>query len=240
MTNRAPDGSYSIAHYLDGQLQSVIRKDFSGTQLSQTSHTYDAHGRQNTASDARNGTTTFSYDDVDRVISVTSPAPGTGQGQQTTSYTHDYAGHITRTIHADGTSLTNEYFTTGELKKTTGSRVYPVEYKYDSQGRMTNMTTWKGYPSSGSAATTWKYDAYRGFLTNKVYDGHTNGIAYTYTKAGRLRTRAWERGITTTYVTNAAGDTVQTSYSDGATSNVVYNLDRPGPAHQHRRWGRKS
>jgi RHS repeat-associated protein len=90
------------------------------------------------------------------------------------------------------------------------------------------MITWTNFASRlGAATTTWKLDAYRGFMTNKVYaDG--KGPSYAYTPAGRMRTRTWARGITTTYNTNAAGDTVGMTYSDGTTSNVVYNLDRLG------------
>ena len=48
-------------------------------------------------------------------------------------------------------------------------------------------------------------------MTNKIYnDG--NGTVYSHTKAGRLKTRAWARGVTTTYETNALGDTIQITY----------------------------
>ena len=108
-----------------------------------------------------------------------------------------------------------------------GSRVYPVSYSYDSQGRRKTLTTWTNFASqSGAATTTWNYDTNRGFLLSKVYaDG--KGTTNSYTPAGRLRTRAWARGVTTTYHTNAAGDIVATTYSD-STPAVTNNLDRLG------------
>jgi RHS repeat-associated protein len=227
VTNTAPDGSYALSHFLNGQLQSVTRKNSAGTQIGKTSYTYDAHGRQQTVVDARNGATTHAYNDADQVTSLTTPAPGNGQSPLTTSYTHDWAGRIIRTVLPDGTSVTNEYWLTGELKKNFGSRTYPVQYGYDAQGRRTNMITWKNFAAdSGNATTVWKYDGYRGFLTNKVYDDGI-GPSYTYTPAGKLRTRTWARGLVTTYHTNAAGEIFATTYSDG-TPAVTNNFDRLG------------
>src|SRR5438105_11859173 len=94
---------------------------------------------------------------------------------------------------------------------------------------MKTMKTWQNYAgNSGSATTTWSYDQYRGFLTGKTYDGGAAGPAYTYTAAGRLATRVWARGITTTYSYNAAGDQSAIAYSDGVTPAVGYSYDRRG------------
>jgi hypothetical protein len=56
-----------------------------------------------------------------------------------------------------GASVTNEWYDTGQIKRTTGSRTYPVEFSYDYAGRKQTMKTWQSYPSSGAAVTTWKY-----------------------------------------------------------------------------------
>ncbi len=227
VTNVTIEGATTVNHFLHGLLQSVTRKDNAGNQLSVVNHYYDAHGRRYASTDARNGTTYYTYNDADRVISTISPMPGTGGGAQTTSYEHDWAGRVTRTVLPDGTSVTNEYHPTGELKKTYGSRTYPVEYGYDAQGRRTNMTTWKSFAAdSGRAITRWKYDGYRGFMTNKVYDDGL-GPFYSYTPGGRLRTRTWARGVVTTYHTNALGETFATTYSD-ATPAVTNQFDRLG------------
>jgi YD repeat-containing protein len=96
------------------------------------------------------------------------------------------ACHLLLEGWSSSTSVTNEFYTNGLLKKTTGSRTYPEQYMYNAQGRRTNTTTWQDYGGgTGAAVTTWLYDGYRGFLTNKVYaDG--KGPSYTYTAAGRL------------------------------------------------------
>ena len=137
------------------------------------------------------------------------------------------SGRTWKVTLPDNTSVTNEYFANGLLKKTYGSRTYPVEYTYDAQGRMQTMKTWQNFAAnSGTATTTWYYDVYRGWLTNKVYaDG--KGTIYTNTAAGRLKSRTWARGINTIYSYNNAGDLSGVDYSDN-TSDVANAYDRRG------------
>ncbi len=112
----------------------------------------------------------------------------------------------------------------GLLTNTFGSRTYPVSYSYDAQGRMKTMKTYKNFAAnSGVATTTWNYDAYRGWLTNKVYDD-SHGPSYTYTPAGRLLARIWARGVGTTNGYNVAGDLLSVSYSDA----TLGYIDRRG------------
>ena len=92
---------------------------------------------------------------------------------------------------------------------------------------MKSLKTWRTYPNSGTATNTWNYDGYRGFLTNKTFaDG--KGPNYTYSPGGRFLTRTWARGIVTTYTNNNAGEVIGIGYSDGATTNLVFGLDRLG------------
>jgi len=69
----------------------------------------------------------------------------------------------------------------------------------------------------------------RGWLASKTYNnGSVNGPSYSYTPAGRLASRLWARGVTTTYTTNTAGDLLSISYSDGMTPGVTNAYDRLG------------
>jgi RHS repeat-associated protein len=216
----AADGSTTISAYQNDRLISVVRKDALGSQLSSLSYAYDSHGRQQTVTDARTGATTYTYDDGDRLISVS------GNGQ-TTAYGHDSMGRQTSITLPDGGVVTNIYFPTGELQKSWGARTYPVEHTYDYAGRMKTMKTWRNFAgNSGTAVTTWNYDPNRGLLTSKRYDDN-QGPDYTYTPAGRLLTRTWARGVTTTYAYNNAGELVSVDYSDN-TPDVTYTFDRRG------------
>ena len=62
VTNKPPDGSSVVSHFQFNRLLSTTRKDSAGVQIGQTVYTYDPHGRQATATDARNGTTSYTYD----------------------------------------------------------------------------------------------------------------------------------------------------------------------------------
>src|SRR5439155_13655494 len=184
-----------------------------------TTYAYDAHGRQSTAMDARNGVTTYGYNNADQITSVTTPAPEEGKGTQTTIY-YDTSLRAWKMVHPDHTSVTNEYYPTGLLKRTYGSRTYAAGYGYDAQGRMQAMTNWTTFASGvGARVTTWNYDPYRGFLSNKRYPDNT-GPDYAYTAAGRLRSRAWARRgsggqrVLTTYNYNGAGDVYTVTYSN--------------------------
>ena len=240
-----PDGSTNLSLYSYGRLLSVTRKEYStGNLVTKTTYAYDNHGRLQSLTDARNGATTYTYADSDQVLTVTTPVPpGQSVGQTTTTF-YDKALRAWRIVQPDGTSVTNEYFPNGLLKWTYGSRTYPVQYAYDAQGRMTSMKTYQsfsGNPASpGTAAeTTWAFDSQRGWLVKKIHPGETDSTAdYTYTAGGKLKTRVWERGVTTTYkygfdqdppTDNEHGDLVEVSYSGGtATPTVSYSYDRRG------------
>ena len=56
-TNFAADGSYTLATFLNGRLISSARKTPTHAVLTSATFSYDAHGRQNATTDARNGTT---------------------------------------------------------------------------------------------------------------------------------------------------------------------------------------
>jgi RHS repeat-associated protein len=235
-TSTASDGSTSISTYQFGRLISVTSRDANGAQLGQIVYGYDSHGRQNTLTDARNGTTISFFNNADQITATLSPSPdGVQSGQVITNY-FDGVGRILRVALADSTSVTNVYYTNGLLQKTSGSRTYPVQYTYDTQGRMKTMTTWTNFAAAaGAAVTTWNYDGYRGFLTNKAYaDG--NGPIYTNTPGGRLSARIWKRTfkvhnssfpLETDYVYNQAGDLSAVSYTDSS-PGLSYVYDRLG------------
>jgi RHS repeat-associated protein len=237
LTNALPSGVTNITAYSYGRPVSVTEKNTSNSQITKTDIGYDSHGRKYTSTDARNGTTTFTYNNADQIATVTTPAPGTGQRAQVTSTSYDASMRATIITQPDGLVVTNEYSPLGVLKKTYGARIYPAEYTYDSQRRMTTMKTWQNYAgNSGTATTTWIYNTNRGWLDSKRYNDST-GPDYTYTSAGRLATRTWARTgtggnrIITTYTNSTThGDITGISYSNdpASTPAVTYTYDRRG------------
>ncbi|RYD25717.1 MAG: hypothetical protein EOP87_23950, partial [Verrucomicrobiaceae bacterium] len=69
-------------------------------------------------------------------------------------------------------------------------------------------------------------------LVEKKYHGDTTGIRYTYRADGKVASRVWKRGVTTTYGYNSQGDLSSIDQSDTAANpDVAYsNFDRQGRA----------
>jgi RHS repeat-associated protein len=223
----APDLSKVTTSNFYGQVVSISTADNSGNQVSKTTFGYDAHGRQNLTTDARAGNTDRTFNNADQIVSETTPAPLPGEMSLSITNHYDSMGLVGKMTQPDGTTVTNEYYLTGSLKKTSGSRTYPMEATYDYAGRIKTLKTWQDYAtSSGAATTAWNYHAQRGFLASKQHaDGQ--GPSYTYTSGGRLQTRTWVRGVVTTYSYNSAGEVSAVNYSD-ATPDVTVSYDRRG------------
>ncbi len=184
-----PDNSQTVQDYKNGRLDSTALKASTGAQLQATSYHYDGHGRMDAQTDARNGTTNFTYDNADQMRTKTEPSANGVVARQVTQYDYNARGQLTKTTLPDNTETHvsethNEYWSNGALKKTYGSQTYAVDYTYDPQGRMRTMTT---TGQAGAAVTTWNYDPLRGWLKTKVY-ADNKGPEYTYTPAGRLKT----------------------------------------------------
>ena len=233
-TATAPDGSHTVSTYSFGRLLSSARFDAGNNPLGSTSYTYDEHGRTYQVTDARNGTTTYEYNDADLVNKVTTPVPGGGQPAEVTVTHYNSMLQPDSITQPDGSFVTNVYLLTGEIAQQSGSRTYPVGYGYDYAGRMQFMTNWSSFGSfEGKRVTTWNYSEQRGWLTKKIYpdavtgDPGTDGPSYEYTPAGRLKTRTWVRGVTTTYNWDATGSMTNIVYSD-STPGVTNVFDRLG------------
>jgi RHS repeat-associated protein len=227
-TTTNPDGTSTEQTITGTRVASSVQKASGGTSVTSTSMTYDAHGRLLTQTDARTGTTTFSYDNADRVNSQSAPAPTGGGSPLVTAYGYDSMGRRTSVTLPDNSVTTTGYDTRGNAISTGGSQQYDVAYTFDPQGRMLTMTTGG---QAGNASTTWTYDSQRGWMTRKQYAGG-KGTNYAYTAAGRLASRTWARTaggspLVTTYSYNAAGDLAFTAYSDST----------PGVAMTYTRWG---
>lgn len=226
VTNLAPDNAYSVATYRYAKLLSVTTCDALNNQLSASSYGYDAHGRQNVITDARNGSSTNWFNNADQISSTKTPVPGAGQSAQVTTNLFDTSGRIWKTVLPDGGVVTNDFTLSGQAQTISGARTYPSGNGYDAQGRFKSLTNWSAFPATGTRATTWNYDPYRGWLTGKSYPDST-GPGYTYSDAGRLKTRLWARSVNTTNSYNAAGDLSNVNYND-STPAVGMGFDRRG------------
>ena len=244
-----------VQTYLKGLLSSSEIFDANDLSVQKSTYTYDPFDRLLTVTDSRTGTVTYDvnndglgdYTDAGQVLAVRDAA-----GFET-SMTYDKLGRtiITDapdTVDKDGNTLDNivysAYYLDGQLKAQWGA-TNPSFYEYDDQNRMTKLHTYKTVPPTfgtdpllvsdesfalptGSAVTTWNYNSQRGWLDSKVYDDD-KGTDYTYTSAGRLASRVWERGVTTDYV-----------YDEGQLIETLYSDDTPEVFCEYDEFGRKT
>ncbi|MFC4992846.1 RHS repeat domain-containing protein [Rubritalea tangerina] len=253
VTSTAANGAFSIQTYTDGLMVKSATYAAGATNLN-TEHltlntaSHDAFGRVLTATDARTGTVTYNgYNENGSVQSMTDA------GNRTTAYTYDVMGRTTKVDAPDTTTVENgsnvtlanitqtSYYLTGQVAATWGDQTYSRLNLYDNQNRLVELRTYQDLAhgteptvaTTGYASTKWNYNAQRGWLDNKRYDDN-KGTDYTYTNAGRLKTREWSRTLSdgTTKVTTTygydQGQMVSTSYNDGVTQDVVYAYDNFG------------
>ena len=236
VTVTSPDGTVETSIFQDERLISTSSTNPGTGSLGGITINYDSHGRVSTEIDDRNGIKTFQYYDDDQIFKTISPQSALGLADnQTTEFIYDTRGRQEQVIQPDGSSVFFEYFDTGELKKTHGSRTYPVEFTYDSQGRRKTMTTWQDFAGlTGAAITTWNYDPNRGLLISKL-DNSNLGPTITYTDGGRIASRTWARNaqsIVTIFEyhlsgTDFSGDLHTVDYND-STTDITFTYDRQG------------
>ena len=176
--------------------------------------------------DARNGTTTLVYNNADFVATNTTPNPGDGSPESTvTTYNNmlqDDRRDPTRCHSGQQRLFAHRRIGTPiRLPHVSGGiqlRLCRADADDDQLERITPAIP-------ARRVTTWTYDPYRGFLTNKTYDGGTAGHP-TPTWRRAVWRRAWARGITTTYGMTTGGDLTIGVLSDGVTPSVGYAYDR--------------
>jgi RHS repeat-associated protein len=184
-----------------------------------SSLTYDPPGYQLTsATDFDGNTTTYSYDDLGRLLTLTDPTGNwtetawhptfrlpvqitTAEGRVTT-FIYDAKGNLkTKTVTADGTSQTWQYtYTNGLLTRVNGPRTDVSDitnYTYDTLGNLASITN-----ALGHIVQIPSYDVHGRPLT--VVAPNLVTTTFAYDLRGRL-TSLNRAGYITTYEYDAAG-----------------------------------
>jgi YD repeat-containing protein len=189
------------------RLDQVLHPDGSITE-----HAYDCNGNLARTWDANHPsagqtappTTTYTYDPLDRLATVTQPWTGAGGGTSVTAYGYDVQDHLTSVEDAEGSvtgyqysdrdllteevspvsgTTTHAYNAHGELIETTDARGITMLRSVDALDRVTVVDY-----SDASLDTTYTYDdplvAFSlGRLTAITRDGQT--VPYAYDRYGR-------------------------------------------------------
>ena len=104
---------------------------------SSVSFTYDENGNTKTMIDSL-GTTTYAYDELDRILSVEDPF------LKKVEYTYDTAINKRTIIYPDGKEVLYEYDSLNRLWKVTDWLGYTTTYAYDNRGNLSGVSNTKG------------------------------------------------------------------------------------------------
>jgi RHS repeat-associated protein len=242
--------------YPGGPLTSTTFYDENNTQIRQVSRTYGSEGelltvtgstepvtntydplyRLKTLKDGNNNTTTYAYNNIGKLSSITMP------GSEVTQFTsYDNEGNLLQRI--DGNSVTTNYVYNDAENMLTDVQ-YPattslnVQFTYDSYGRRSGMTdstgshtyTYGNLDELLSVTTTYTGLAGKTISYSYYPDGSRESMStpsgtfdYSYDAAGRIAsmTNPFSETTSWTYQNN---DLLQTqTLANGATTSYTYN-----------------
>jgi len=171
--------------------------------------TYGTKGRVTTSTDMRNKVTSYGYDALGRLTSLTPPAPLGAVGP----ITYDAQSRVATTRDGKGQTTTFAYDTLDRVIGTTFHDGSTADRGYDGDGNLTSVTDIAG-------TTTMTYDAVGRLETRTTPDGLLT--TYTYDAANNL-TKIIDASGTTQYWYNAANLPYQMRTPDNRTSTMNYD-----------------
>ena len=132
------------------------------------------------------------------------------------------------------------YTKRGDIDRQWGSGSFPINYDYDSYGRLEEQRQYRdGSNATGTniayySKVKWVRQANTGLVTSKRhYDGGTyDDTSLQYNDLGAMSKRTWDRGVYTDFVysigsNTKTGELLEEDHSD-STPDVTYTYDRMG------------
>jgi RHS repeat-associated protein len=197
---------------------------------------YDAIGNRTLMWEGT-GRTTFTYDAVDRPLTMTTPAA------KTITYSYDPVGRRSLMTAPDGGVFTYGYFDNGQMQTVQNPQGDVTTWSYDAASRTTvrslangarvsytydnadQLTFIGNHKSDGTLLSSFTYAYDPAGNRTSVVDGSANRTTWTYDVTNRLRNE-WRTGTNAYNVTHtydAVGN--RTSQVDGSgTKNYTYDI----------------
>jgi RHS repeat-associated protein len=193
-----------------------------------TVQTYDELNRLKTVTDPGTGLTQYGYNALDQLISVTDPRT------LATSYTYNALGDLEQQVSPDTGTTANTYDSGGNLKTSMDARGAVTTYTYDELNRVLSAAFKIG--ATTDQTIIYGYDAGtngKGHITSAVDADHS--LSWSYDAQGRLTGKTQIQGSVSqsvayaytdgllTSMTTPSGQSIVYSYSNGKVSGITIN-----------------
>jgi|tagenome__1003787_1003787.scaffolds.fasta_scaffold20988994_6 RHS repeat-associated protein len=190
----------------------LIAIQYSDGTTPNVAYSYTADGQRASMADGT-GTTSYSYDGLDRLIKT---VDGSGASVQ---YAYDRSGNLTQLTYPSGQAVTRTYDGAAQLASLTDWLGHTFTFGYDADG---NLTT-QNYPNGVAAAAA--YDPADQLTSIADRRGSTAVAAYTYTRDAVGQ-------VTGTATSGTATATDSYTYSPldqlASVNGAAYGYDRAG------------
>lgn len=238
----------NATRYTYDRLNRVVTRDAPGATNNERAvwrYTYTRTGQVLSTTDPTGARVEATYDDLDRMLTLTRAERRPVADNFTTTYRYDDAGNLVRQTSPSGTVTVMAYDAVGDLVRSTDPHGVVTQYGYDLAGRQVRMSDGLGrtdrmdYDQSGRLTTQSDLSPSGAVLrrVSFVHDADGNLVSST-DGAGRVRTFAHDaldrlvrqvepvsatKTITTTFGYDAAGN--RTRYTDGRGNPTIYTYN---------------
>ncbi|HAA10689.1 MAG TPA: hypothetical protein DCE41_02935, partial [Cytophagales bacterium] len=195
---------YTLAYDANGNLSSATYP--SGTE----NYAYSQTGQLLGFTDMNQHTTTYTYDELDRLEKITNPL------SETQEYFYDASGNLTRVVDERRVETNYAYSASDQLTQVT-TPAGITQYQYDGLGNITQVTDANGHHR------TLQYDTQS--RIKKTTDGAGFATHFTYDANGNILSRTDGNGDVTTYQYDALNRLIQKSYRG---NTDVFEYDAAG------------
>ena len=176
-----------------------------------TAYGYDTRGNRTSVKDALGNTTTFAFDAMNRLKTITYP------GSTTTQFGYDYRGRRTSVTDQNGKTTTYAYDDADRLTSVKDAANNVTAYAYDTENNLSGIT------DANQHATTFAYDALGRVVLTKFPSGLVE--TYVYDAVGNLTSKKDRKNQTITYTYDQLNRLVQKTYPDKTAVNYTYDPD---------------